>query len=309
MMLTNFLPGGGNGTYTFYAVATDVVGKYTVMGPATVYIDNAHAVKPFGAIDAPVPGGTASGSSYTNAGWALTPPPNTIPTTGATLNVWVDGVPKGHPTYNQYRSDIASLFPGYNNNTGAGGYLKFNTTPYANGLHTILWTATDNAGNADGIGSRYFKINNSRSGSFSGSGLSPNIAVLKPINCTLAQIEAMPSRKSAPLRVKKGFDLDALPSDLPYSGNDSEHIVIKELDRVEIQLSDAPKGNAFEGYLMSGKRLLKLPVGSTLNRETGVFSWTPGPGHFGKYRLVFVQAGPDGQMSKKDVIVEIAPKY
>ena len=35
-----------------------------------------------------------------------------------------------------------------------------NTTKYANGVHTIYWIATDDAGAADGIGSRYFNIVN-----------------------------------------------------------------------------------------------------------------------------------------------------
>jgi hypothetical protein len=33
----------------------------------------------------------------------------------------VDGVPLGHPTYNLYRSDIATLLPGYANSNAAVG--------------------------------------------------------------------------------------------------------------------------------------------------------------------------------------------
>jgi hypothetical protein len=76
------------------------------------------------------------------------------------VNVWVDGAYKGHPIYNIYRSDIASLFPGYANTNGAVGYFYLDTTKYENGLHTIQWTVTDSAGNSDGIGSRFFLINN-----------------------------------------------------------------------------------------------------------------------------------------------------
>ena len=49
----------------------------------TITCDNANAVKPFGAIDTPDQGGTVSGTTYTNFGWALTPQPNMIPTDGS----------------------------------------------------------------------------------------------------------------------------------------------------------------------------------------------------------------------------------
>jgi hypothetical protein len=114
------------------------------LGIKTIIVDNANAVKPFGAIDTPTQGGTASGSSYINWGWALTPQPNSIPTDGSTINIYVDGVNLGHPTYNILREDIATLFPGYANSNGSAGYLYLDTTTYDNGLHTIQWTATDN---------------------------------------------------------------------------------------------------------------------------------------------------------------------
>jgi hypothetical protein len=160
MLLTNFLPGGGNGTCTLWAAAVDAEGQQVSLGSKTIICDNANAVKPFGAIDTPTQGGSASGSDYVNWGWVLTPQPNHIPTDASTINVWVDGVKLGHPTYNIYRADIAALFPGYANSNGAVGYFYLDTTTYSNGVHTIQWTATDNAGNTDGIGSRYFTIRN-----------------------------------------------------------------------------------------------------------------------------------------------------
>jgi hypothetical protein len=160
MMLTNFLPFQGNGTFTIYAIAADKEGNEKTLGSKTITCDNANAVKPFGAIDTPDQGGTAAGSAYVNFGWALTPQPNTIPTDGSTINVWVDGVPLGSPVYNKYREDVATLLPGYNNSDGAGGYFYLDTTAYMNGIHTIAWSVKDNAGNQDGIGSRYFTILN-----------------------------------------------------------------------------------------------------------------------------------------------------
>jgi hypothetical protein len=159
-MLTNYLPFQGNGTFIIYAKTTDKEGNEVTLGSKTITCDNANAVKPFGALDTPGQGGIASGNAYVNFGWALTPQPNTIPIDGSTINVWVDGVPLGQPVYNQYREDIATLFPNYNNSSGAVGYFYLDTTAYLNGVHTIAWSAKDNADNQDGIGSRYFTIVN-----------------------------------------------------------------------------------------------------------------------------------------------------
>ena len=60
-----------------------------------------------------------SGPSYVNFGWALTPQPKSIPVDGSTFLVYVDGVPLGPVNYNFFRSDIATLFPGYANSSGA----------------------------------------------------------------------------------------------------------------------------------------------------------------------------------------------
>jgi len=164
MLLTNFLPNGGNGTYTLHAIATDKEGNSTTLGSKTITADNANAVKPFGDIDTPAQGGTASGASYPIQGWALTPQPNEIPRDGSTIIIWVDGVPLGNPTYDKYRSDIEVLFPGYANNDGAGFYFYLDTTGYSNGVHTIYASVEDDAGNSDGIGSRYFNILNPGAG-------------------------------------------------------------------------------------------------------------------------------------------------
>ncbi|MCU0287864.1 MAG: DUF2334 domain-containing protein [Acidobacteria bacterium] len=160
MLLTNCLPGGGNGVYNLHVFAVDIEGNETKIGSKTIKVDNKNAVKPFGAIDTPAQGGTASGKNYIVNGWVLTPTPNMIPQDGSTIRVLVDGIDQGKAVYNIYRPDIESLFPGYANSKGAAGYFVLDTTRYKNGIHTIAWIVTDNKGNADGIGSRYFLINN-----------------------------------------------------------------------------------------------------------------------------------------------------
>jgi hypothetical protein len=81
------------------------------------------------------------------------------------MTVWVDGLPLGKPVYNNYRADIATLFPGYANSNGAIGYYFLDTDGNLNGVHTIAWSVADSDGAIDGIGSRYFQILNAGSGS------------------------------------------------------------------------------------------------------------------------------------------------
>jgi hypothetical protein len=158
LMLTNELP-GGNGTFQIHAIAHDFNNAGTDLGTKTIVVDNADATQPFGSIDTPTQGGMESGT-FVNFGWALTPPGKTIPTDGSTVWVFIDNQRIGHPAYNNYRVDIATLFPGYANSQGAVGYYYIDTTQLSNGLHTISWSVTDSAGVASGIGSRYFTVQN-----------------------------------------------------------------------------------------------------------------------------------------------------
>ncbi len=72
----------------------------------------------------------------------------------------IDGVVVGRPTYNQPRSDIAALFPGYATTSGPVGFFMIDTRTLSNGLHTIAWVVRDSSGRADGIGSRFFTVFN-----------------------------------------------------------------------------------------------------------------------------------------------------
>jgi len=288
MMLTHFLPNGGNGTYVLHAIATDGAGKKTTLGTKTIIVDNAHAVKPFGAIDTPVQGETVSFSIF-NWGWALTPPPNKIPIDGSTIDVYIDGVKTAHPTYNIYRSDIASLFPNYANSNGAAGYFYLDTWNYWDGVHTIQWTAVDNAGNIGGIGSRYFTVQNNYYGSALAAGSSlpglgrHNGQIPGRTRHTIQELALMPEEKGM------------------------NELIIKELDRVEIKLGETH--GEIMGYLLSSDELKKLPIGSTLDAKTGTFYWSPGPGFLGRYSLVFVLTDPEGRSYKKSIEIEIVPRF
>jgi hypothetical protein len=303
MMLTYFLPGGGNGTYTFCAIATDVEGNETTLATRTVTVDNASAVKPFGAIDFPTQGGEASGSSFKNSGWVLTPLPNKVPEDGSTINVYVDGVNLGHPTYNIYREEIATLFPGYANSNGAHAYFDFDTTAHANGVHTIYWTATDDAGNTDGIGSRFFTIQNPDGGSEVKSktnSISGGTPMAPLPGFEINRLANIPMKNSEPLRIIKGDHSLRGRQNIYPDKNGVIHLEIRQAEPIEIAL-----GKSMAGYLVVGDDYRPLPFGSTLDLEKGVFYWLPAPGYYGTYRLVFALEGPNGQMTRKDITVKI----
>jgi len=260
LLLTNFLPnnggsaGLGNGTYKLHAIAHNKAGATVDLGIHTINVDNAHATKPFGSIDTPGQGGTASGSAFINFGWALTQNPYFIATDGSTLTVQVDGVPVGRPTYNQFRSDLATIFPGLANSTGAVGFYYIDTTLLANGVHTLAWVVYDNAGRGDGIGSRYFTVFNS------GDGGSVAVEGTRPVFLSRDRKEAVADG------VRK--------------------IHIEELDHIELDLGAA------SGHLLLNGERRPLPIGSTL--VNGVFYWQPGPGFLGTFQLNFERPGlPD----------------
>jgi parallel beta-helix repeat protein len=292
MLLINFLPNGGNGTFTLYAVVTDSVGNETPLGTKTIICDNANAVKPFGAIDTPTQGGTASGSSFINWGWVLTPQPNKIPTDGSTINVYVDGINLGHPHYNIYRQDIAALFPGYANSKGAAGYFYLDTTAYEDGVHTIQWTATDNDGNIDGIGSRYFIIQN-----IGGSAKKRSIVTghwsLENKNLPRISLDLAPAD---PIYLEKGYKENKEPQKILPDINGIYNIKIRELERVEVHF--------FQPML----NVSPLPIGSTFDPGNGFFWWQPGVGFLGEYQFRFISKERNGKITSRRLKIKIVPK-
>jgi hypothetical protein len=306
MMLTYFLPNGGNGTFKIHAVATDIEGHQVTLGTKTIICDNANAVIPFGAIDTPAQGGTVSGSDYRNHGWILTPPPDVIPTDGSTINVYIDGVNKGHPTYNVYRSDIAELFPGYANSSGAHAYFDFDTTAYENGVHTIYWTAEDSAGNSDGIGSRFFTIQNTGNPGSRESASKYQQHVNKKVLYTFSQIAEIPVNALEPIKIRKNFRVNSGYNTTEPDEEGTFNIRIRELERIVIELSN--ESSVIGGYTIIENELRPLPIGSTLDTRKGIFYWQPGPGFFGEFRFVFVEKMQSGEMKRKNVTVTIEPK-
>jgi hypothetical protein len=228
--------------------------------------------------------------------------PNMIPVDGSTIDIYIDGVFIGHPTYNGYREDIAALFPGYANSDGSWAYFNFDTTFYSDGVHTIYWTAEDDAGNSDGIGSRYFVIQNSTRRSLA----------IGHLSLGKNNLSGLLLDDSTPVMIKQGYNRDAEPIESYPSENGIITIELREMERIEIRLvQEAASGHAplhSAGYQMVGDQLKPLPIGSTLDVDRGTFYWQPGPGFIGEYRFIFIEKRPYGEMNLKKINIRIVPR-
>ena len=308
MLLTNYLPNSGNGTFKIHAIASDEEGNEVTLGIKTITCDNDNAVKPFGCIDTPGQGGTASGSAFINWGWVLTPQPNYIPTDGSTIQVWVDGVNLGNPVYNLYRSDIATLFPGYANSDGAVGYFYLNTTNYDNGVHTIQWIATDSSGNTDGIGSRYFSIRN--------TGASRQISTVGGQGLQAGNhLSKIPMDTTKPIYFKTGFNQEEFPITAYPNKDGRVSLEIFQDQRLEISLvdegstTDPSSLTAYQicVYQVVNNEFRKPPVGMTVDHKTGTVKWMPGVAFYGNYRLMIIITDQPGNVRKIDINLTIEP--
>jgi hypothetical protein len=300
MLLTNTLPGGGNGVFTLRAYAHDYAGGQTYLGSKTITCDNKNAVKPFGAIDAPTQGGEVNGDKYQNIGWVLTPMPNMVPIDGSTITVYIDGVSIGNASYNHYRPDIEFIFPGYANSKGALAYKYFNTYDYDFGVHTIQWVVSDNVGNTDGIGSRYFTVTRE-------AGYPNSTSTARGAGIRLRDAAALPLYLHKPVTIKTGYGKNPDRETLADSDGIAR-VSIPETGRLVLDLGHEP-GNRYDGYLRVGNQRRRLPVGSSLDQQTGKFYWQPGVAFHGDYPLIFIIKESNGTIFHQTVTVTITPKY
>lgn len=308
MMLTNFLPNIGNGTFTLCAIADDAEGGSSILDVRTITLDNATATKPFGAIDTPTQGGTISGTSFTNFGWVLSRAPGRAdPPGGGTVTVYIDGAPVGSPSGWTSRPDLTSLFPAaqYPGIATAAGAFTFNPQNYSEGVYSIAWAVTNNLGQSDGIGSRYFTVT-------SGGALEAGVveeaaaAVVEPRRVSgrtlVEDVNAAPRAPDA-IRARRGYDLDT-PLRVARADRDGRAFIDgEELDRFELRLRPG-----LAGYLRTGDGLSALPIGSNLDPATGTFTWQPGVGFIGRYDLVFVEWADGRAVSRQEVTITLHPR-
>jgi hypothetical protein len=164
------------------------------------------------------------------------------------------------------------------------GYFYLDTTKYQDGVHTIAWSVEDDAGNTDGIGSRYFSTQNS---------------AYRNKASVAEDISNIPIDTTSPALIQRGYDRQVTPIK-SYPGPDGVITVeIRELERLAI-----PVGEPLQ-TLPAGR----LPIGSTYDATTGLFSWQPGPGFVGNYRLNFIVRGAGRKMIRKQFLISIIPKF
>lgn len=289
MLLTNFLPGGGDGTYTLRIYATDREGNRSLIGTRTIIGQNFGATRPFGAIDTPGQGETISGS-YNNFGWVLVRGTNVFASpalsAAASVSVLIDSLVVGSPAGWTNRGDLTSLFPAatYPGITHALGVYTFDTSAYANGVHTIAWVVTASNGQADGIGSRYFNIVNGASSITDGQ----QGALAGPVTLTAGADFGRPARTGSRFDARSG----------------SRRLVLGHaLERVVVDASSKGPGS-YEAYRVVNGRLDALPIGASFDSRRGVLYWQPSVGYVGDYDFVIV----NGKKERTQIRVVLQPQ-
>ena len=322
LMLTNFLPNLGNGTFILDAYAYDADGHATLLGSKTITCDNAHSINPFGAIDTPGQGEVISGASYASFGWVLSPgAAKADPADGGTVQVFVDGTTIGTPGGWTARSDLTALFPvaQYSGVNKALGVIGIDSTMFTNGVHTYAWVVTDTASHTGGIGSRFIGISN---GSLtldpaalrSNVIAAPKVLEVPPgaalrIGASQSMLFSEANRAGADLTTiqgRRGFDLERPLQAYPVEDGRID-VQAEELDRVELHLS-ATSGHQYTGYLHPAGGLTPLPIGSHLDTSTGEFTWMPGVGFYGVYDFVFVRWDNGAAAARQDVRITLNAK-
>lgn len=311
LMLTNFLPAGGNGTFRLHAYADDADGHSTRLGTRIMTAANASATRPFGAIDTPAQGFTISGTSFDNFGWVLSPKPaRADPPGGGTVTVVIDGAVVGSPAGWTSRSDLSALFSAteYPGVQTALAVHTFDPSQLANGLHTIVWAVTDSANNSDGIGSRYFTVTSGTAGPSQTSMGSASVAANpeRP-GQPLGDLRLSSPVRGAAFVGRRGFDLDAPFRALAVGDADRLLIEGEELDRFELRPADGASGR-YTAHLRSGESLGPLPIGSRFDPATGTFTWQPGVGFIGRYDVVFARWNEDRAVARTAVRIVLHPK-
>jgi hypothetical protein len=283
LLLTNFLPNGGNGTFVLRAYAADREGHEALIGSRTIVAANSTVTRPFGAIDTPGQGETISGATYNNFGWVLARGPSMAsPVFGGSVSVIIDGVAAGSPGAWTNRGDLDALFPAaiYPGITNALGVYTFDTRAYADGIHTISWGVTTNDQQVDGIGSRYFNIDNEVAGALTVAEAGARRDPGADIGRRGFEVAAL----DVATRVRSGTGYASRVPLTPVAPDSAGRRLVlgRQSQRVVVDASSAGS-SSYEAYRVIGGRLAPLPPGASFDRSRGILYWQPVVGFAGDY--------------------------
>jgi hypothetical protein len=183
-------------------------------------------------------------------------------------------------------------------------------------VHTIAWSVKDNAGNIDGLGSRYFSIQNTGGGASLSAQSSGYIE-------TEGSFSRLPIDQPGPVKIKKGYNHRIEPQTGYPDENGIITIEIKELEPIDIHLPGEAKelspllmnglshtgeslSPGWYGFQVVSSRLKTLPIGSTFDPINGIFHWQPGPAFLGDYEFVFIKKR---EMKQNLLRIRIVPKF
>jgi hypothetical protein len=284
MLLTNVLPGGGNGAFTLHAFVENTEGTRVLLGSRTIAVNNAAATAPFGTIDVPAQGETVSGT-IVNAGWVLTPQTKAIPADGSTIKVYIDGALWAPVSaYGLARPDVQALFAGLANSNGAGAALSIDMRLLSDGVHTIAWGVTDDAGAAVGIGSRYFTVQN---------GADSAIEVRDTARAA-ATVARLPLLKTD-VWARDGVDEGGWATRIETERDGGRTLHVRRGQRLELFLDPTLRAacGSYDGHLLTGGVASDLPAGASLEPRRGIFRWQLPVETLGTFAFVFVHRGCD----------------
>jgi hypothetical protein len=160
------------------------------------------------------------------------------------------------------------------------------------------------------MGSRFFWVFNGSSGA----------GAAAPLSFLAGSSTDLPTDLLSPVYLRRGFRDSGSHEVVSPDERGLRTVAIEELGRLVIAL-DSPealpsalgkravrtsgKSGRWAGYLVVGNELRPLPIGSTLDAQSGIFYWQPSPGFLGTYSFIFV----DGRTGmKKSVAVTVRPK-
>ena len=126
-------------------------------------------------------------------------------------------------------------------------------------------------------------------------------------------LAALPVENAA-VEVSRVAETDTTPQLVMPEWSGEIRLRSREAEPIAINLASEwdTLGGVYQGFLAVNGELRPLPPGSTLDATQGTFTWQPGAGFIGTYRLVFVrtllQRGQDQGAGPRQHRAQVRPR-